>query len=262
MTDPVTIFRALHDGPDVLLLANAWDAGSARLAQSLGAPAVATTSAGVAWSLGYPDDRSLPVDLAIGTARGIARVLDVPLSIDLEHGYSDDPDVVAGHVAQLVEAGVAGINIEDGTDDPSVLAGKIEAIRRAGGDIFINARTDVYLRGLAPEDARVWEVLQRAKLYRDAGADGLFVPGICAPDEIRVVVDSVELPVNVLAWGGLPSVPQLAALGVRRLSAGSSIAADVWGTTRGLMQAFLAGTDAPATHEPMDYGQMQQLFAP
>src|SRR5882757_561322 len=226
MSELLSTFRKLHQGPDLLRLANAWDAGSARLAESVGAPAVATTSAGVAWSLGYADGGPMPAGAALAAAHNIARVLSVPLTVDFEDGYSADPSVVAGHIVQLVHSGVAGINIEDGAEAPTVLAAKIEAIKKAaagaGGDIFVNARTDVYLRGLAPEGARVAEVLARAELYRNAGADGLFVPGICVRDEIGQVVDGAGLPLNVMDWPGLP-VAELSALGVRRLSAGAGI---------------------------------------
>lgn len=148
-------FKKLHDGSKLLHLPNAWDAGSARLFESLGAPAIATTSAGVAWAAGYADGDNMPADVAIAVAINIARVLTVPLSVDLENGYSDDPNVVAQNAMKLVNAGVAGVNLEDGGGTPEALAAKIVAIKKlvaaSGKDIFINTRTDVYLRGLAPE---------------------------------------------------------------------------------------------------------------
>src|SRR3954463_10717397 len=116
-----TAFHALHRGPELLLLANAWDAGSARLIESLGARAIATTSAGVAWSHGYPDGDVLPADLLLATIRSIARVVSLPLSIDFEGGYSNDADEVADLVAQAAEAGAVGINLEDGSGTPEEL---------------------------------------------------------------------------------------------------------------------------------------------
>jgi 2-methylisocitrate lyase-like PEP mutase family enzyme len=262
MTNPATTFRALHDGPELLRLANAWDAGSARLVESLGAPAVATTSAGLAWALGYADGGAMPAQAAIGAARNVVRVLRVPLSVDFENGYSTEPAVVAGYVAQLAEAGVAGINLEDGADTPELTAAKAEAIKRAVGDgIFLNLRTDVYLRGLAPEGARVAEVLARAKVYRDAGADGLFVPGLCLSEEIRAVAAAAGLPLNVMDWPCLPAPAELSALGARRLSAGASIAATLWGVARDSVEGFLGGGDPGRAHRPMDYGEIQHLFA-
>jgi 2-methylisocitrate lyase-like PEP mutase family enzyme len=264
MTERVDTFRKLHDGSSLLCLANAWDAGSARLVESLGGTAVGTTSAGVAWSLGYGDGGGMPAAAALAASTNIARVLAIPLTVDVEDGYSPDPDAVASHVTQLVEAGVAGINIEDGADDPAVLAAKIEAIRRAtaaaGADVFINVRTDVYLRGLAPEGARVPEVLARAKTYRGAGADGLFVPGICLAEEIREVAASTDLPLNVMDWPGLPSAVELFTLGARRYSAGSGIAQILWGVGREAGQAFLAGEPVPSAGKAMGFGDIQQLF--
>ena len=173
-------FRALHYGNELLLLANAWDPGSARLIESLGARAIATTSAGLAWSRGYPDGDALPIEQLLTTARDIARVIRVPLSIDIEGGYSDDPAVVARVVSGIIDAGAVGINIEDGAGSPDLLCAKIEAARhsatRAGVDLFINVRTDVYLRGMASGDAAVREVIRRAERYRSAGCDGIFVP--------------------------------------------------------------------------------------
>lgn len=261
----VTTFRQLHNGPQLLRLANAWDAGSARLMESLGAQAVATTSAGVSWSQGYADGQKMPADVAIAAARSIARVLKVPLTVDAENGYSDDPQAVAGHVMRLVDSGVAGINIEDGNDAPDLLARKIAAIRnavaQAGGDIFVNIRTDVYLRNLAPEAERVQEVLTRAALYREAGADGLFVPGVCKPEEIARIAGAAGLPLNVMDWPGVPGTAQLVELGARRLSAGSGIAEALWGVGREMAQGFLAGGDiGPLKEKAMTYGQIQQLF--
>lgn len=139
-------FRQLHQ-QGVLLLANVWDAGTARLVESLGAKAIATTSAGVAWSLGYPDGDALPIAKLADAVAGIARVLRVPLTVDCESSYSDDPATVADNIARLIDAGAVGINIEDGDQAPALLCAKIEQIRRTcarlGIDLFINARTDV-----------------------------------------------------------------------------------------------------------------------
>src|SRR5262249_4050863 len=150
--------------------ANAWDAGTARLIESLGAKAVATTSAGVAWAHGYPDGDTLPVDRLIDTVAAITRVIRVPLTVDVEGGYAEDPAEVGKVIARVIEAGAVGINIEDGSGAPDLLARKIAAIKetakRLGADLFVNARTDVYLRGLAPEGQRVAEVLARGKRYR------------------------------------------------------------------------------------------------
>jgi 2-methylisocitrate lyase-like PEP mutase family enzyme len=260
-------FRKLHDGSQLLHLPNAWDAGSARLFESLGAPAIATTSAGVAWAAGYADGGQMPVDVAIAVAANIARVLTVPLSVDFENGYADEPATVARSVLRLIDAGVAGINLEDGNDAPQDLAAKVVAIKQlaaqSGKDIFINVRTDVYLKGLAPEGERVAEVLQRAAIYTEAGADGLFVPGIVKPDEIAAVVAGTALPVNVMDWPGVPFAAQLHQLGVRRLSAGSGIPQALWAVAAGMGRDFLAtGNAGPLVAQAMAYGELQALFIP
>lgn len=258
-------FKKLHDGSKLLHLPNAWDAGSARLFESLGAPAIATTSAGVAWAAGYADGGAMPVEVAIGVAASIARVLTVPLSVDMEYGYSDDADAVAQTVLRLIDVGVAGINLEDGGAAPQLLAAKITAIKKlaaqSGKDIFINTRTDVYLKGLAPEGERVAEVLKRAALYKEAGADSLFVPGICKVDEIKAVVAGAGLPVNVMDWPGVPSADQLHQLGVRRLSAGSGIPQALWAVAADMARDFLAtGSAGPLVEKAMPYGDLQKLF--
>ena len=258
-------FHRLHEGPEPLLLANAWDAGSARLMESLGAKAVATTSAGVAWTHGYPDGDVLPVRMLVSTVVAIARAIRVPLTVDVEGGYSDDPAAVEESVARVVEAGAVGINIEDGSGAPDSLCRKIERAKRAGQhfgiDLFVNARTDVYLRGLAPEGKRVAEALSRAKLYRDAGASGIFVPGLRDAGEIRAIAAEAGLPLNVMAWPGLPPAAELARLGVRRLSAGSGIAQALWGKAATLAADFLkSGQSEPLGDGAMAYPAINALF--
>lgn len=258
-------FHQLHEGPEPLLLTNAWDAGSARLMESLGAQAVATTSAGVAWTHGYPDGDVLPVRMLASTIVAIARAIRVPLTVDVEGGYSDDPAAVEETVARIVEAGAVGINIEDGSGAPDLLCLKIERARRAGQhfgiDLFVNARTDVYLRGLAPEGKRVAETLSRARLYRDAGASGIFVPGLHDPAEIRAVAADAGLPLNVMAWPGLPAAPELAQLGVRRLSAGSGISQALWGKAAALAGDFLKTGKSEALGDgAMAYPAINALF--
>ena len=264
--DTAGIFHRLHEGPEPLLLPNAWDAGSARLMESLGAKAVATTSAGVAWTHGYPDGDALPVRLLVSTVANIARTIRVPLTVDVEGGYSDDPAAVEETVAKVVEAGAVGINIEDGSNAPDLLCLKIERAKRAGQhfdvDLFVNARTDVYLHGLAPEGKRVAETLSRAKLYRDAGANGLFVPGIIDPNDIRMVAADAGIPLNVMAWPGLPAAAALAELGVRRLSAGSGISQALWGKAAALATDFLkSGKSEPLGEGAMAYPAINALFA-
>ena len=266
--DTTRALRALHAGERVLLLPNAWDAASAALFAAAGATAVATTSAGLAWSCGYPDGDALPRASLLFALRAICRVSgSLPVSADVESGFSDDPEAVADLVGELSAFGVAGINLEDGGADPDVLSAKIGAIKRSaaarGDDVFVNARTDVYLRELASGEAAVREVVARARRYAAAGADGIFVPGLAEPREIAAIARAVELPLNVMALPQLPSSRELYALGVRRLSAGDALAARAYGVAQSVAAAFLTGGDAAVLFsEPaVDYASTNALLA-
>ena len=258
------LFRGLH-GEGLLVLANAWDAGSARLIESLGAKALATTSAGVAWSHGYADGHHLPVSLLVATVEEIARVVRIPITADVEGGYSGDPAEVGDAVARVIAAGAVGINLEDGTGAPDLLSAKIEKAKeagaRAGIDLFVNARTDVYLRELVAADRRVEETLARAERYRAAGADGIFVPGVTDAAEIRKIASAVSLPLNVLARPGLPPASELEALGVRRLSSGSGVASAVYGRMASVASGFLEdGASGPLAEGAMPYAEINALM--
>ena len=258
-------FHALHaDG--LLCLPNAWDGGSARLAQAAGARAVATSSAAVAWAHGWPDGDALPVDRLLETTRAVAAAVDLPVTIDIEGGYSDEPARVGELVTALLAAGAVGINIEDGSKDPALLCAKIAAARAAaaaaGVDLFINARIDVWLRGLAEPARRVGETLARAARYRAAGANGLFAPGVTDAGEIAGLVAGTDMPVNVLAWTGLPDAGRLQALGVRRLSAGSAISEAMHGHVLAMMRGFAATGRIDTAGAPAStYGELQALMA-
>jgi 2-methylisocitrate lyase-like PEP mutase family enzyme len=259
-------FRNLHQGPGLLLLPNAWDAVSARLIESLGAKAIATTSAGLAWSNGYPDGNVLPEDQLIAAIRAIARVIRVPLTVDIEAGCADGPDVVAALIARILNVGVVGINIEDGAGSVELLCKKISAIRDRAAhshcDLFINARTDVYLRGIASGEAAVEEVVRRVSRYRAAGCDGLFVPGLKEVDSMAMISRAIApMPLNIMALPNLASLDTLQRSGVRRLSAGSSIAQAVLGRTSQLVSGFLAGTMTEMFDACADYGDLNRLFA-
>lgn len=232
-TQRLAQFREAHAKGKILVLPNAWDAASARMAADAGARAIATSSAAVAWCHGYADGETMPRDVVMMATREVLRVVDLPVTVDSEAGYSNDPAKVAAHVMALIELGVAGINIEDGTDEPGLLVAKIEAIKFAakakGADIFINARADVYLKNLVPDDAKLKEIIRRGVLYRDAGADGLFAPAVTAPGDIRAVVDAVDLPVNILMMRAVPPIAEMKAAGVRRVSTGALIGRSAYG---------------------------------
>jgi 2-methylisocitrate lyase-like PEP mutase family enzyme len=256
-------FRALHHGDEVLLLPNAWDAASAAIFRQLGARAIATTSAGLAWACGFADGDVLPREDLLAAVRRIRRVIgDLPLSIDVEGGYSDDPQAVAELIERLVDLGVAGINIEDGGRDTSLLATKIEAIVQRC-DVFVNARCDVYLRELAAGDDAVRETIARGKRYAQAGAGGLFVPGLDDTQAMAAIARDVTIPLGVFAVPGLPAASELFAAGVRRLSAGESLAALAYGAAREAAEAFLRDGDSAVvrTARNLDYGPTNALFS-
>lgn len=230
-SDQLARFRALHQ--EMLVLPNAWDAASARMVEELGAKAVATSSAAVAWSNGYADGETMPREVVLASTRAVLRVIKNPLSVDSEAGYSSDPAAVAAHVMALIDLGVAGINIEDGKEAPELLVAKIAAIKEAakakGADIFINARCDVYLANLVDDAQKRDELIRRGKLYQTAGADGFFAPLIADLGDIAAVAQAIPLPLNVLMMKGLPSVAELQKAGARRLSAGALTARAAYG---------------------------------
>lgn len=240
--DHFSIFKQLHHAAAPLLLANVWDPASAVLVQSSGAPALATSSAAVAWALGYADGGRLPREEIMGAIRRIARVIKVPLTVDMEDGYSDDPETVADIVAEAVDGGACGINLEDSGKAPESLAKKIEAIKRRpqGRQVFINARTDVYLRGLAEGDAAVAMTTERLRLFAEAGADGVFVPGLAAPEAVARVAQGTALPLNLMLMPGMAPIAELHTAGVRRFSAGPSLFRAAYGHALGLAQRLQA----------------------
>ena len=238
------IFRSLHAGPDLLILPNAWDGGSARVIEAAGARAIATSSAAVAWGHGYADGQFLPFERLLATVEDIVRAVRVPVSADIESGYAGEAAEIDGRVSRLMGAGVVGVNIEDGIAPAELLCAKIERAKavaaRAGIDLWINARVDVYLRKLATGQAAFDESVRRAALYRSAGADSIFVPGLVDQDVIARMVPLAGLPFNVLAWPGVPDAATLQRLGVRRLSAGGHLGRAALDRTYVLARAFLA----------------------
>jgi len=249
-------FHALHHAGRILVLPNAWDAASARVLELAGAAAIATTSAGVAASLGYPDGERVPRALAMDAVRRIVAAVDVPVSVDVEAGYDD----VRETVRAVVEAGGVGVNLEDALADPGVLVDRIRAAHEtaAGLDVplFVNARTDVYLRSTADSVAKLGDAVSRLRAYEAAGADGLFAPGVDDPATIRELVTAVGRPLNILAGAGVPPVRELERLGVARVSVGSGPMRATLGLVRriaerllgdGTYEAFLA--DAPSHGE-------------
>jgi len=253
-------FRRLHAPGEFLILPNAWDAGSARIIESCGATAIATSSAALAWAHGYPDGDALPPRLVVRTIEEIVRVIGVPLSVDSEGGYSSDPTIVGQNLADFASAGAVGINLEDGEASPELLCAKIAEAKRS--DLFVNARVDVLLKKLVPRERAIEEILGRAARYREAGCDGIFVPMLADPEEIRTVSRAIDpLPLNVLATPGLATAAELRSFGARRLSAGASLARAAIGLTKQLATGFLAAGNSDAIYEHADRTDLNKLYA-
>lgn len=222
----------MHAGPRILLLPNAWDVISARIFEEAGFGAIATTSAGIAFTLGYPDGQKISRAEMLQAITRIARAVRVPVTADVEAGYGDRPEDAAQTAREVIEAGGVGMNLEDATNerehpvnDLSLQLEKIravqEAARQADVSIVLNARTDVYLLQVGAPEARYDLALQRLSAFRDAGADCLFLPGVRDTETIRRMVTDLRFPINILAGPGSPPVPELQKLGVARVSLGS-----------------------------------------
>src|SRR5690348_10079582 len=226
--DKAQRFLELHRPGEPLLMPNPWDLGSAKLLASLGFAALATTSSGFAATLGR-NDGSVTRDEAMIHAAVIVAATDLPVSADLENAYADDPAGAAETMRLAIEVGLAGASIEDFADQPGIydigsaterVAAAAEAAHAGPGRLVLTARAENYIRG-NPDLA---DTIARLQSYQEAGADVLFAPGVMKPDEIRQLVASVDLPVNVLALPGAPPVAELAALGVKRISVGGAFA--------------------------------------
>ncbi|MFE7497969.1 isocitrate lyase/phosphoenolpyruvate mutase family protein [Streptomyces albidoflavus] len=261
----VRLFRSLHTPSAPLALANAWDAASARVVEAAGAPAVATTSAGVAWALGSVDGNSLDRDRALAALAQVTAAVTVPVTADLEDGYGAGPAEVGATVTRALAAGVAGINLEDGTRTPADFATRLTAARtaadKAGTDLFLNARIDTYLLGLGAPEHRLTETLNRAHRYVAAGADGIFVPGVTDPATISALAAEIPVPLNVMAGPGAPSVAELGRLGVARVSLGSGVAQAAYGVAGRAARELLAGGTYDALADAVPYPEMQGLLA-
>jgi 2-methylisocitrate lyase-like PEP mutase family enzyme len=226
-------FRAMHRGPRILLLPNAWDVASARIFEDAGFGAIATSSAGVAFTLGYPDGQKISRTEMFARVARIAQALKVPVTADVEGGYGDRPEDAARTARDVIEAGAVGMNLEDSTGDStcplvdmSLQVEKIHAVReaalKAGVLVVLNARTDVYLAEVGPAEKRYEETVRRLLAYRDAGTDCVFVPGLRDPETIRRLVQDAKCPLNILGGPGSPPAPELEKLGVARVSVGSA----------------------------------------
>ena len=259
--------RKLHHGPKILVLPNAWDAASARIFEDAGFPAIATTSAGVAFSLGYPDGQFIPPNEMLAAVKKIASSVKVPVTADLEAGYGDP----AKTAAAAIEAGAVGLNIEDFDHASAALfpiAQQVEKIRTMRGvaadlgvSLVINARTDVYLAEIGEPATRFARSCERLHAYIKAGADCVFAPGVTDEETIARLVAELKFPLNILAQAPSPRVPRLQAMGVARVSTGAGITRAAMGLTqRAARELRDHGTYAAMLEGAMPWDEANGLF--
>ena len=269
-------FRRMHrpDAGRILVLPNAWDAMSARVIEDAGARAIATTSAGVAWALGRTDGEGLTRDQMINAVERITRVVRVPVTADVERGYGGGtPADVAETVRRVIGAGAVGINLEDapGRDGAALMevdeqVERIAAAREAasgeGVELFINARVDPYLAQAGAPEGRFDETVRRARAYVAAGADGVFVPGVADAETIRALAAAAGAPLNVMAGRGAgPSIAELQALGVARVSIGPSLTLAVMAQIRRAAAEVLDQGTFAAMQGGMTFPEANALFS-
>jgi 2-methylisocitrate lyase-like PEP mutase family enzyme len=270
-------FRALHEGPPtgagprLLVLPNAWDVASARVVEAAGFPAIATTSAGIAFSFGYRDGEQISRREMLAVVARIARAVSVPVSADMEAGYGRRPEAMARLAEGLLFAGVVGVNLEDGRKgwarglvDLSLQAEKIRAVGEAasklGLPLFINARTDAYLVPAGTEQTRFDETMRRARAYREAGAGCIFPIGLRDLGAIRRLVAELACPVNILAGPGAPSLAELEQAGVRRASFGSGPMGAAMAAVRRIAGELREQAGYEGLRGAMSHEELTQLF--
>lgn len=264
-------FRAMHNGREILLLPNVWDVASARIVEDAGYGAVATTSAGIAFALGYPDGEKISRDEMLDAVARIARAVKVPVTADVESGYGSTPEDAKRTALAVIEAGAVGMNLEDATGesgnplaDLSAQLEKIRAVREAaasaGVPLVLNARTDVYLLQVGEASGRYDETVRRLSAYRDAGADCVFAPGLRDVATIKRLAADVKCPLNILAGPGSPSIPELRAVGVARVSLGSGPMRASMGTLRGIAQELKSSGTYERLKDVPTHAEMNQLM--
>jgi 2-methylisocitrate lyase-like PEP mutase family enzyme len=264
--------HSLHLGPRVLVLPNVWDVASARIVEDAGFPAVATSSAGVANSLGYPDGQKISRDEMLEVVARIARAVSVPVTADMEAGYGKTHEDLAQTAVAIVEAGAVGCNIEDLVGEGSgqlfpiqeqkqKIRAMVEAVKKLGAHLVINARTDIFLEGIGDPATRVERTAERLNAYRDAGAESLFAPGVKDIETIGKLVRAVNGPLNILATVGSPSVAELEKLGVARISCGSGPMRASMGLTARIAKHIRdKGTFEIMTEGAMPYAEANRLL--
>ena len=265
-------FRALHEGPGMLVLPNAWDVIGARLIEEAGFPAIATSSAGVAWALGWPDGERISRGEMLAVVRRIALSVRIPVTADVEAGYGRTPEAAAETARGVIAAGAIGLNLEDGTNEGSLLdlalqVERIRAVRQAGAParvpLVVNARTDAFeVKQWTPAE-RFAAAVRRANAYHAAGADCLFVPHVSDAATIGQLAREIDGPLNVIAGPPAPPLSELERLGVRRASLGPRVVQATLGLIRRIaVELRDRGTYATMADLVIPFGDIQKLVAP
>ena len=266
-------FRTLHRGPRLLLMANAWDAITARLFEAEGFAAVATTSGGVSWAVGYPDGEAAPWDEVVGQTARIARAVAVPVTADIEAGFGETPEAVGRSIGDIIRAGIVGVNLEDGLrsgsppirsveDAVARIRAAREAARAAGVPIVINARTDVYIKNIGDEQSRFDEAVARGRAYLAAGADCFYPITLRDRETIGRLVQALKAPVNINVRAGYPSVAELEALGIARVTTATQLTLVALAATRQVAREIKTTGRFDAIDPAIGHPEMQQLMAP
>jgi 2-methylisocitrate lyase-like PEP mutase family enzyme len=267
--DKAVTLANLHTSGPMLVLPNAWDAGSARIFVEAGFPALATTSAGIAFSLGYPDGEKIGRDEMLAAVSRITQRVDVPVTADMEAGYGKTPDAVAMTARGVLAAGAVGMNLEDSVEerllDFDVSVARVRAAREAaqkvGVSLVINARTDAFHRGTLPADRQFAEAVRRGNAYREAGADCIFVPFVGDSGTIERLVKEIAAPLNILGAPDAPNLRALEALGVRRVTFGSAPMRATLGLVRRMAKEWKdKGTYGTLGAYGIPFAELQQLF--
>lgn len=262
--------RALHRRGEPLVLVNVWDAITARIIEELGYPAIATTSAGVAYAEGYPDGERIARDVMLAGVASVTRVVQVPVTADMEAGYGTSPEDAAATARGVIAAGAVGLNFEDSHDERELMElepqlRRIQAMRdvanETGVPLCINARTDLFLADIGDNDQwRLEQSIRRGNAFLQAGADSVFVPGVADETLIGKLCTAIKGPVNVLAGGASPSVSRLAELGVARISVGSASIGYAMAQFRTMAQDLKANGSFAFAKERIPHGEMNALF--
>jgi 2-methylisocitrate lyase-like PEP mutase family enzyme len=271
--EKVEQFRKLHHGPRILVLPNVWDVASARVVEELGYPALATTSAGVAFARGYPDGQRIAREEMLDTVNRVAHAVRVPVTADMESGYGKTVKDMAETAKAVIAAGAIGMNLEDVTGDDesshvalSLQVEKIRAIRETasslGVPLVLNARTDVYLMPIGPAETRFERTVERLRAYRKAGADCLFAPGIQDAETIAKLVKALEAPLNILVTSGSPPLRELERMGVARASTGSALMRATLGAVRRIGKELMeAGTYSSLLEGAVPFTEVNRMLA-